>query len=278
MAVSESLWDVWLNLAHPDPRLALLWRELEGTKPTRPVVTQLHSALGEQDDQVRVECALRVEAETGVEAVRIARRFVAGALERYGVASFEQTPNSEMLVRVARPDDDEDVPLQDRVPRREDFESRLAAAPWDRAIPFDDGRRLQIVALMGACPLVRVEVEQTQAALTITLFERRPPRLSPDGIPYGIFAIGKSVSVDLALASPVGGRRLIDGATGREPRRRAGGRLDAPEIERPGPRVQVPIGRDFDWKALTGQAWFDPGYSDHERDFPPAKARFLSPP
>jgi hypothetical protein len=49
------------------------------------------------------------------------------------------------------------------------------------------------------------------------LFERRPPRLSPDGVPYGMFLIGITASFDVVLPTPLARRRLIDGVTGFDP-------------------------------------------------------------
>jgi hypothetical protein len=274
-AVPDGVWEVWLNLRHPDPRLTAVWEELESTTPTRPIVRHLLSALRDEDDEVCLEVGLRVEAETEYKAERLARRFVAGALERYGVAPFDRTPGGEMVVRVRPPEDDASRPVE-RESSAGDFASRLVARPWQRAIPLDDGRRVRIVAFMGACPLERVEVEERrEALLIIRLFERRPPR------PYGMFLIGKTVSFDVVLGTPVGARRLIDGATGRDPntikRGERGERTDALGLDVTGPRVEVPIGRSFDWKALTGRAWFDPGTSEDEPDPPPAEILFFSP-
>lgn len=43
------------------------------------------------------------------------------------------------------------------------------------------------------------------------------------------------------------------------------------------PGVEVPIGREFDWKELTGRPWFDPGFSEHEPRPPAAEILFFSP-
>jgi hypothetical protein len=78
-----------------------------------------------------------------------------------------------------------------------------------------------------------------------------------------------SSSVPESTVGAKPGRRLIDGATGREPNALKGReRRDALGLDRAGPRVEVPVGRDFDWKALTGHAWFDPGSSADEPDPP----------
>jgi hypothetical protein len=165
-------------------------------------------------------------------------------------------------------------------PRPEDFESRLVATRWHAWIPLDDGRRVRIVASMGAFPPARVEVEERPASLVITLFERRPPRLSPDGIEYGIFDIAITASFDIMLPTRLRGRRLIDGVTGFDPNtvkpdwRRDPVKALAADVTEP--RVEVPLGRSFDWKELTGRAWFDPGTSEHEPSPPPAEILFFS--
>lgn len=102
-------------------------------------------------------------------------------------------------------------------PRPEDFESRLVATGWHAWIPLDDGRRVRIVASMGPFPPARVEVEERPASLVVRLFERRPPRLSPDGIEYRTVTIAITRSFDILPPAPLRGRRLIDGVTGFDP-------------------------------------------------------------
>jgi hypothetical protein len=179
-----------------------------------------------------------------------------------------------MLVRVCPP---EDNASRLKAARPEDFESRLAPTPWHRAAVLDDGRRVRIGVVMGACPLARVEVKERRASVVISLFERRPPLLLPDGTPIGILAIGIVTSFDLLLPSPVGDRRLIDGATGFDPATTSSGRRGE-RINMSGSRVEVPIGRTFDWKQLTGRAWWGgPGlrHGQHAPHPPPAGIHFF---
>jgi hypothetical protein len=162
-------------------------------------------------------------------------------------------------------------------PRPEKLVSRLAPAQWDHAIAHDD-RRVRIVALMGTAPPARVEVVDRSASVVITLFERRLVRLSPDGIPlpYDHFAIGITASFDILLPTPLHGRRLIDGLTGVDPnslKRRD--RIDAPATDETS-SVEVPIGRTFDWKELTGRPWFDVRTSDDDPTPAAAEVLFFS--
>jgi hypothetical protein len=166
-------------------------------------------------------------------------------------------------------------------PRPQDLESRLVPVRWDHAIALDD-RRVRIIALMGTSPPARVEVVDRPASVVITLFERRPPRLSPDGIPipYHRFLIGIPASFDILLPAPLHGRRLIDGVTGFDPNTvKRGGhreRIDARAVDKTQSRVEVPIGRTFDWRELTGRPWFDFKTSDNEPIPPAAETTFFS--
>jgi hypothetical protein len=177
-----------------------------------------------------------------------------------------------MLVRMC-PSEDNASRL--KAARPEDFERRLAPAPWNRADVLNDGRRVRIDAQMGPCPLARVEVKEGPRSVVITLFERRPPVLAPDGTPVGIFLIGIFASFDLVLPGPVGRRRLIDGATGFDPRRTKRAR-NMPELDPSRPRVEVPIGRTFDWKELTGKPWWEVRSSKGEPSPPPATIDFFT--
>jgi hypothetical protein len=72
----------------------------------------------------------------------------------------------------------------------------------------------------------------------------------------------------------VGDRRLIDGATGFDPSTTRHRRM--PELNPSRPRVEVPIGRTFDWKELTGNAWFEVRPSHSEPSPPPATIDFFT--
>jgi hypothetical protein len=99
--------------------------------------------------------------------------------------------------------------------------------------------------------------------------------LSFDGTPIGILSIGITTSFDLVLPGPVGDRRLIDGATGFDPATTSSGRRGE-RINMSGARVEVPIGRTFDWKELTGHAWWEPQLDDHAPPPRPAKISFFT--
>ena len=145
-----------------------------------------------------------------------------------------------------------------------DVQSRLVAVRWDHAIPLDD-RRVRIVALMGTAPPARVEVVDRPASVAITLFERRP-------LLYDRLLIGITASFEILLPTALHGRRLIDGVTGFDPStvKRRG------RVGEGGSCVEVPIGRTFDWRELTGRPWFDVELSDDEPIPPVARAVFPS--
>jgi hypothetical protein len=140
---------------------------------------------------------------------------------------------------------------------------------------------VRIIARMGTAPPARVEVVDRPASVVIALFERRPPRFSPDGIPLSDdqFLIAITATFDILLSTPLRGRRLIDGVTGFDPATVRGGRrsrVDAPPVDETESRVEVPIGRTFDWKELTGRPWFDLELSDSEPTWPEAKTVFFT--
>jgi hypothetical protein len=166
-------------------------------------------------------------------------------------------------------------------PRPQDFESRLLPVRWDQAIARDD-RRVRIIAVMGTAPPARVEVVDRPASVVITLFESRPPRLSPDGIPIpdDRFLRAITASLDILLPAPLHGRRLIDGVTGFDPntvgRGRRRERIDARAVDETRSGIEVPIGRTFDWEELAGRPWFDFKTSDNEPTPPAAVTAFFS--
>ena len=133
------------------------------------------------------------------------------------------------------------------------LEARLSPVDWERAVEVDGGAALRIIATMGVDPLARVDVEEGSAAVTITLYERfwYDPELPDDE--QGTITLGLGVRVDVPLPSPLAGRRLVDGASGR-PRRLAG--PNSPGAD--GASLLVPAGREFDWHELAGEPWYDP--------------------
>jgi hypothetical protein len=98
-----------------------------------------------------------------------------------------------------------------------DYESRLVAAGWGRWEPSPAGVRITWVT--GLQPLERVEVSETEAHVSITLWERHPPRFREDGSPSLPHAVRLERSTDVELAAPLGERRVTNGATGVEIRR-----------------------------------------------------------
>jgi hypothetical protein len=99
----------------------------------------------------------------------------------------------------------------------EDIESRLVPAAWEQWEPVPDGVRVTWTS--GLLPLERVEVAETAAHVTITLWERHPPRFREDGSPSLPHAVRMARSAEIALEAPVGERRVMNGATGVEIRR-----------------------------------------------------------
>jgi hypothetical protein len=98
-----------------------------------------------------------------------------------------------------------------------DFESRLVAAEAERWEPTPVGVRITWVT--GLVPLERVELAETESDVTITLWERHPPRYREDGSPSLPQAVRLERSADVALAAPIGERGVINGTTGVEIRR-----------------------------------------------------------
>ena len=122
-------------------------------------------------------------------------------------------------------------------------ETRLEPAEWERAVEIDGGAKLRLAATLGVYPLARVDVEDGPDAVTVTLYERFSYDPAIPEEEQAVIAIGIGIRLDVPLPSPLAGRRLIDGATGRA--RRPRGRID-----RPG--APVPVGREFDWEELVG--------------------------
>jgi hypothetical protein len=98
-----------------------------------------------------------------------------------------------------------------------DYETRLLAACWHRSEAVGDGRRVRIMSVGGGAPLERVDIQERRSRVTITLFERHPPRFLPDGSPTAASAAAVVKCVEIALKQPLGARALIDGATGQPP-------------------------------------------------------------
>jgi hypothetical protein len=99
--------------------------------------------------------------------------------------------------------------------RPEDLEPRVVAVAWTRFRRTAPG--LKVGWHSGSDPLERVEVEETAERVTITLYERRPGTHDVEGRPAFQADVGRTRCVDVPLAAPLGGRVLIDGATGRHP-------------------------------------------------------------
>lgn len=103
-----------------------------------------------------------------------------------------------------------------RLPRRpEDYESKLVKKRWQRFEPSSAG--VKLVWWTGPCALERVDVDETDERVTITLSERYPPAFAEGGDPIEVVAIGRIRCVEVTLAQPLAGRAVIDGATGRPP-------------------------------------------------------------
>ena len=69
----------------------------------------------------------------------------------------------------------------------------------------------------GSDPLERVDVVESDADVTITVYERHPPTHNAEGWPVFQADVGRTRCVEVPLAAPLGERVLIDGATGRHP-------------------------------------------------------------
>jgi hypothetical protein len=95
----------------------------------------------------------------------------------------------------------------------------LQEVPWHRAVPTDGGRRLKVIWVSGLQPLERVALDERPDVVVITLSERHPPPVLPDGTETGILAVAITRCVEIGLEAPLGTRRLVDGSTGIEPER-----------------------------------------------------------
>jgi hypothetical protein len=94
--------------------------------------------------------------------------------------------------------------------RRFDIEvPRERPKPWQRHEACEGG--VTIAWFSGLSPLGRVDVEETDARVTITLWEARPPAAAGEQW----VLVGDFRRVDVPLAAPLGARELVDGATGR---------------------------------------------------------------
>jgi hypothetical protein len=138
-------------------------------------------------------------------------------------------------------------------------DSDLRRTAWHRGVAIGDGSTIRVVAMMGACPLVRVDVDERPHAVIVSLFERLPAEARTDE-DVAIAAVGIVVTVDVPISAPLNDRTLIDGATGREPERLPATDPDrdaALSMDIGGGGVLVPVGREFSWVELTGTPWFD---------------------
>lgn len=80
------------------------------------------------------------------------------------------------------------------------------AAPWRDPMVSADGKTIRVRYETGACAtLARVDVGESAESVTITIVERQ--KTSGD-----CQAIGYLKEETIALESPVGDRRLVDGA------------------------------------------------------------------
>jgi hypothetical protein len=78
---------------------------------------------------------------------------------------------------------------------------------------------VRITWTSGLLPLEEVGVAETEHQVTITLWERHPPRFREDGSPSLPHAVRLERSTHVELAAPVGERRVLNGATSVEIRR-----------------------------------------------------------
>ena len=135
-----------------------------------------------------------------------------GLFMRKNLPSFDPNPRAlSVLVTL------EGLREQDEPHGPADFESRVLAADWDGWAPAPGGMRITWTS--GLLPLERVDLEETETRVTITLWERHPPRFREDGSPSLPHAVRMQRSAEVALKAPVGERRVINGATGVEIRR-----------------------------------------------------------
>jgi hypothetical protein len=116
----------------------------------------------------------------------------------------------------------------------------LHAAEWRGYAPSADDETVQIVAMMTSFEPRRVDVEDDEDSVTVTIHEYVPDE-------HGIHEpIGVSTRFDVPLPTPLAGRPVIDGATGErremKPRWRGAG-------------TRVPVGENFRWHEVAGKRW-----------------------
>lgn len=88
----------------------------------------------------------------------------------------------------------------------------VGARPFERVVPGEDGRRLTVIFWSGVEPchvLDRVEVQESAAKVTITLYEGSAPKARNTAC----IEIAVKKAVEVELDGPLAGRKVIDGAS-----------------------------------------------------------------
>jgi hypothetical protein len=91
--------------------------------------------------------------------------------------------------------------------------ANVRAQPFEAAGPSADGRSLRVTFWGGVAPCFvvdRVEVRESRDAVTVTIYAGSDPA-SPD---VACIEIALLMAIDVTLASPLGGRSIVDGAAG----------------------------------------------------------------
>lgn len=90
----------------------------------------------------------------------------------------------------------------------------VAPRPFDSATASDDGRTVTLLYWSGVEPcavLDRVELQESDEQVTITLFEGHDPAAGD----VACIEIAQQKGVVVQLPSPLAGRTIVDGATGK---------------------------------------------------------------
>lgn len=91
---------------------------------------------------------------------------------------------------------------------------KVKPVAWDRFDVTKDGRTIRVFWGSGPAPcfmLDHVELVQSQAAVTVTLYEGSDPKV-PAGAPCPTILVPKTTTV--VLDTPLGDRKVVDGAPG----------------------------------------------------------------
>lgn len=217
---AQDWWDVAVEVSSAELALASVWTSLFSLPPEFADVHTMAAESSERDARIAGHAILRTTAADGDSALarcRAAVNWIVAQDERLSPANVEMTctvTDGAAIAISATDDEDEDDPR----PRADDpanFQPTVHPVAWANYIVTDDGRRLRISWMSGRYQLDRIEVHEDADKVTVSVHERHPPALNPDGSEGGILLVGKTHRAEVELAAPLGDRVVIDEFTGR---------------------------------------------------------------